>query len=62
LVQPLFIIELPFALLLGGLVMRRSMAPVLVAVGVVTAGCGEPRERGALGRDADRSGGLWCWR
>jgi len=39
LVQPLFIIELPFALLLGGLVMRRSMARrSWVAVGVVTAG------------------------
>lgn len=39
LVQPLFIIELPSALLLGGLVMRRRMARrSWVAVGVVTAG------------------------
>jgi drug/metabolite transporter (DMT)-like permease len=39
LVQPLFIIELPIALLLGGLVMRRRMARrSWMAVGVVTAG------------------------
>ena len=39
LVQPLFIIELPIALLLGGLVMRRRMARrSWLAVGVVTAG------------------------
>ena len=39
LVQPLFIIELPMALLFGGLVMRRRMARrSWVAVGVVTAG------------------------
>ena len=39
LVQPLFIIELPIALLFGGLVMRRTLARrSWAAVGVVTAG------------------------
>jgi drug/metabolite transporter (DMT)-like permease len=39
LVQPLFIVELPFALLLAGLVMRRRLpGRTWIAVGVVTAG------------------------